>query len=184
MDQIANAPSSYANEYDMVPRWGVLHCTRDILSNCYAGAVFVRMGASGHMLNQHYLDPMFPTPSRSDQRQPTDTEDASPVSADSFLDQKVSVDSDMLLKRRNTQRKAAGILRSESGGLEFGDGELVHSHCDSNGRPNGGGALAGGDQTMCFGRTDSGKLLGEEARGKTVRELSRLWRYQGGKSPE
>lgn len=169
----------------MVPRWGVLHCTRDILSNCYAGAVFVRMGASGHMFNQHYLDVMFPAFSGGVQKRKnllTDTEDPLPVS-DPFFDQRVGVDSTMLLKRRATERMVAGILRSESSGLEFGDGELVHGHRDRNGRSNSG-ASGGGDPTMCFGRTDSGKLLGEEARGKTVRELSRLWRYQGGKSPE
>ena len=128
---------------------------------------------------------MFPTLSGGvvQKKHLTDTEDASPMSH-SFLDQKVSVDSDMLLQRRDTERQVAGILRSESGGLEFGDGELVHGHRDGGNGWSNGGASGGADQTMCFGRTDSGKLLGEEARGKTVRELSRLWRYQGGKSPE
>lgn len=37
----------YANEYDMVPRWGVLHSVQDVLDVRYAGSVFVRMGASG-----------------------------------------------------------------------------------------------------------------------------------------
>ena len=37
----------YANEYDLVPRWGVLHSVQDVLNTRYAGSVFVRMGASG-----------------------------------------------------------------------------------------------------------------------------------------
>ena len=37
----------YANEYDIVPRWGVLHSVQDVLQTRYAGSVFVRMGASG-----------------------------------------------------------------------------------------------------------------------------------------
>lgn len=37
----------YANEYDIVPRWGVLHSVQDVLNTRYAGSIFVRMGASG-----------------------------------------------------------------------------------------------------------------------------------------
>lgn len=44
----------YANEYDMVPRWGVLHSVQDVLDIRYAGSVFVRMGASG-MFNYNLL---------------------------------------------------------------------------------------------------------------------------------
>ena len=52
----------YANEYDLICRWGVLHCTESELNHRYAGSVFVRMGATGHMLNQHYLNNIFPIP--------------------------------------------------------------------------------------------------------------------------
>ena len=41
----------YANEYDLVPRWGVLHSVQDILKTRYAGSVFVRKGASGKRKN-------------------------------------------------------------------------------------------------------------------------------------
>ena len=37
----------YANELDLVPRWGVLHSVNDVLQTRYAGSVFIRMGASG-----------------------------------------------------------------------------------------------------------------------------------------
>ena len=37
----------YVNEYDLVPRWGVLHSVQDVLETRYAGSVFVRLGASG-----------------------------------------------------------------------------------------------------------------------------------------
>ncbi|KAL8678644.1 MAG: hypothetical protein Q9224_007100, partial [Gallowayella concinna] len=50
----------YANEYDMVPRWGVLYAVSNLLNNRYAGNVFIRAGASGHMFVDHYLDPIFP----------------------------------------------------------------------------------------------------------------------------
>lgn len=37
----------YANEYDLVPRWGVLHSVQDVLDTRYAGSIFIRVGASG-----------------------------------------------------------------------------------------------------------------------------------------
>ena len=37
----------YANEFDLVPRWGVLHSVKDVLDTRYAGSIFIRVGASG-----------------------------------------------------------------------------------------------------------------------------------------
>lgn len=50
----------YCNEFDMVTRWGVLFNNRDNPARPYAGPVFVRRGASGHLFDEHYLDMMFP----------------------------------------------------------------------------------------------------------------------------
>jgi len=47
----------YANHGDFVSVWGVLNFIK--LSNRYMGRLFTRQG-SGHQLNQHYLDNMFP----------------------------------------------------------------------------------------------------------------------------
>ncbi|KAF2739242.1 hypothetical protein EJ04DRAFT_484800 [Polyplosphaeria fusca] len=47
----------YANNGDFVARWGVLAFTR--MQYRYMGRVFVRAG-TGHLLNQHYLNVMFP----------------------------------------------------------------------------------------------------------------------------
>ena len=154
----------YANEKDMVPRWGVLHCVQDILNNRYAGSVFVRMGASGHLFNQHYMDAMFPLKGPDTVWQ-----------ASSFLDHQVKVDKKLATKRENVAISKLGVMRRESG-LEFGNGQVIH---DGAGVING----HGGNTVMAFGRTDSGRVLSEEAQGKTVRELSRLWRYEGGQSP-
>lgn len=46
----------YANSRDFVSRFGVLHFAH--ISNRYMGRLFVQ-DASGHMLNQHYLNTMF-----------------------------------------------------------------------------------------------------------------------------
>lgn len=54
----------YANEYDVIPRWGVLHSICDIQTNRYAGSVFVRMHQSGHMFNQHVRSLQWEDPSQ------------------------------------------------------------------------------------------------------------------------
>ncbi|KAL6302978.1 hypothetical protein BKA93DRAFT_735908 [Sparassis latifolia] len=50
----------YANGRDFVSRWGVLHFAASACANRFAGRVFEQRGASGHQLDQHYLDTMFP----------------------------------------------------------------------------------------------------------------------------
>lgn len=91
-----------------------------------------------------------------------------PALQDSFLDQVVDVDEETIRRRDAT---ALDIQRRESG-LLFGDGERL---------ADGGEE---GPAVISFSRTSSGRLMVEEARGKTVRQLSRLWRYEGGRSPE
>ena len=154
----------YANEKDMVPRWGVLHCVQDILNNRYAGSVFVRMGASGHLFNQHYMDAMFPLGGPDTVWQ-----------SSSFLDHQVKVDNKLAMEKENVAISKIGVVRRESG-LEFGNGQVIH---DSASVING----HADNTVMAFGRTSSGRVLSEEAQGKTVRQLSRLWRYEGGHSP-
>ena len=167
----------YANELDMVSRWGVLHCTQDILNNRYAGSVFVRMGASGHLFNQHYMDAMFPLPGETTQSLP-----------EIFLERFAEVAEKLAMKRESTAVGNVGAMRRESG-LEFGDGQVIYDGLDMmNGQyPNASGTndprRISDNTVMTFARTTTGRLLAEEAQGKTVRELSRLWRYQGGRSP-
>ena len=159
----------YANEFDMVPRWGVLHSTRSILSNRYAGSVFVRMGASGHMFNQHYMGGMFSTLHPNQDHPANEKEGRN----DPFLDRVVNVDTLTVSRRQNSTMQQAGLFKTNTG-LQFGDGEQV----------SGNGQAGGDDPTMTFDRTDSGRLLSEEFSGKTVRQLSRFWRYQGGRTPD
>lgn len=160
----------YANEDDMVPRWGVLHGTRDVLKNRDAGSVFVRKCASGHMFNQHYMDPIFPIP-----------EENAHWLRNSFLDRIIRVDEKLSVERDNEIDSSMTFMRSKSG-LEFGDGEVVPESQTEVGSSKSGSAEDPG-ALLTFSRTDSGRLLVEEARGKTVRQLSHLWKYQGGRSP-
>jgi hypothetical protein len=52
----------YANMKDFVSQFGVLEFLRfqsEFPLNVYAGRLFIRPNASGHLFVQHYLDPMF-----------------------------------------------------------------------------------------------------------------------------
>lgn len=144
----------------MVPRWGVLGSTRSLLSNRYSGDVFVRMRASGHMFVQHYMNPIFSNQDRPVSRQ-----------ASGFFDQVVNVDEATVNRREAAALEDLSVKRRESG-LQFGSGERIEDGGES------------GAEVLSFDRTKSGTLMVEEAKGKTVGELSRLWKYQGGKSPK
>lgn len=161
----------YANEWDMVPRWGVLHCIQGVLDNRYAGSVFVRMGASGHMFNQHYMDPMFPL-SGEEAHPPTHC----------FLDTMVKVEEMLAIEREDTAVSSMGLMRRQSS-LDFCDCQIVPGQPSSTDGTAHNEINGTKDGFMTFARTNSGRLMAEQAQGKTVRELSRLWRYQGGRSP-
>ena len=137
----------------MIARWGVLHSTMATLDNRYNGSVFVRMGATGHMFNQHYMDAMFPR----------DTQ------IDDFLDKVVDFDMVTAIGREKAATRKLGLMRRESGfgstAASLPDEETRSSDISINFIPQGM------------------KVTAPEVEGKTVRELSRLWRYQGGASP-
>ncbi|KAL9640120.1 MAG: hypothetical protein Q9204_000837 [Flavoplaca sp. TL-2023a] len=113
----------YANEYDMVPRWGVLYAISKLLHNRYAGNVFIRDKATGHLFVDHYLGPIFPVRKRGNSKVSTKTnqgaangngyanghhsettnENMHLEEALSYLNSTVDVDEAIPLKRRNTQ---------------------------------------------------------------------------------
>lgn len=138
------------------------------------------------MFNQHYLNPMFP-PSKV-QRLATkgkknvkwkfegkvagnDADRIEDESDEPFLDRIVTTDGELAIRRDFTELAEISVMRRESG-LEFGDGQVL-KECGNN----------NSDGCLTFLRTASDRLLVEEAKDKTVRELSRLWKYIGGKSP-
>ena len=165
----------------MVSRWGALYNITKVLNNRYSGTVFVRMRATGHLFNQHYLSVIFPLPSTK----PDPKTNGSGINglkslddiADSFLDSIVNVDENLALKREGT---AVGILRRGSAPFGSGDGKTMQV---ANGKLlNGTKAGVGGIEFLENGVATEGS--GRGARGRSVRELSRLWRYLGGGSPK
>lgn len=170
----------------MVPRWGVLRNTTEVLNNRYSGTIFVRMDASGHMFNQHYMDVMFPAAlglaSVPNHTRPEAVPDPIQALLDEFLDKVVDVDEKLARKRENIAIQNMGLMRRESG-IEFGDGQALPVGIIVNG--DGGVPHDGADAGIGFINAGDHAILGlgREAQGKTVRELSRLWMYLGGRSP-
>ena len=155
----------YVNELDLIPRWGVLYNVVQVLDNKYSGKIFVRMGTSGHLLNQHYLDPMFPLER---------------AAAGSFLDQVVDVDEKLAERRESVAARHVAFMRRESaqqstngGTIDWGDGSTIPVGIIVNGEEKAGDMAINFVEPRTF----------HEARGKTVRQLSRLWRYTDGGSP-
>lgn len=138
------------------------------------------------MLIQHYLDVMFPIPSSAPQVQ--DEHDAEEVVAgkvdESFLDKVVDVDETTANRRESTAARKLGIMRRDSGFEEFGnEEEEVVNNAD-----NGRGLGVNGESRVRFGGLSSQAspvvgAAGKEARGKTTRQLSRLWMYLDGGDP-
>ena len=178
----------YCNSEDMVTRWGVLYSVKNLLGNRFCGHVFINEGASGHMLNQHYLANMFPI------HPPTANGSDSDVP---FLDQLVEVDSATVTKRDDNATQQLKIARQHSLPLdasysqtrisasrlriysnpgfetvELGEGDIITE-----------GDLAGAEGSrITITRGRSAEVV-KQSRGKTVRDLSRLWRYMGGECP-
>lgn len=151
----------------MVPRWGVLYNVMQILDNRFTGRVFVRMGATGHMFNQHYFDAMFPLDH---------------ASAGTFLDQVVDVDEKLAIRRESKAVQQVSVMRREStkqspndDALDWGDRDRIPVDLIVNGE------APSGSENLLINFIDS--QSGSDARGMTVRQLSRLWKYVDGASP-
>ncbi|KAL8639322.1 MAG: hypothetical protein Q9226_008882, partial [Calogaya cf. arnoldii] len=175
----------YANEKDMVPRWGVLYSTCKLLNNRYAGNVFIRDKATGHMFVDHYLDPIFPIRKGSDQKSAVkakkgqangngDTNGQSLTNGEvhveealSYLDAIVDVDEAIPLKRRNTgPLKPLANLKDQKNYGTMQNHQVPASTTNGTAKPNSRGIVDGFDVI-------GGEVLMEQAaRGKTVKELS------------
>ncbi|MCJ1399605.1 hypothetical protein MMC11_002807 [Xylographa trunciseda] len=155
----------YINELDLVPRWGVLYNVCQVLDNRYCGNVFVRIGATGPLFNQHYMDPMFPL-------------DAAFLGG--FLDQIVDVDDGLRIcggtetagQVEKSRRKSAEPKNGTSKNLERTGVETENSVIMDGGTPSGAVLINFAEPNAA-----------QDARGKTVRQISRLCKYLDGGSP-
>ncbi|KAH7124063.1 hypothetical protein B0J11DRAFT_568956 [Dendryphion nanum] len=142
----------YATDGDFVARWGVLGFSR--MENRYMGRVFIRSGM-GHLLNQHYLNMMFPL--GKDQR----TLESNP-----FMDGEVDFSSDGAVDKARD-----GIFETM---LNGGNGAVTAIVEDMHSPV----------EPVSLSRAESileAKLAQKKPK---VRDFSRLWEYRDGKKPE
>ncbi|KAL8823813.1 MAG: hypothetical protein Q9191_005530 [Dirinaria sp. TL-2023a] len=178
----------YCNEYDMIARWGPLYNITTVLDNRYCGRVFVRMGATGHLFNQHYLDAMFPQASANQEDHTNGHSNG--ISkldhmANDFLNTVVDVHESLAWNRESTALSKMGVMRRESEEgpfFEFGDGKVVPVDALVDGKAKGRKKGEMSIELLNGGTGEDSNIT--DARGKPVRELSRLWMYLGGGSPK
>ncbi|KAI4090574.1 MAG: hypothetical protein LQ344_004621 [Seirophora lacunosa] len=172
----------YANEYDMVPRWGVLYAIRSLLTDRYAGEVFVRTGATGHMFVEHYLDPIFPLPGHQSKDKSTGSARARRVNADAdhgvdvaedYLDAIVDVDTDTEKRRAGAEPKSV-VHKHES---------TVHKMGEQRIAPEMNGLATPAAENGDANATIDARANLTFVKGKKVKELSRLWKYLDGAVP-
>jgi hypothetical protein len=159
----------YAHAGDFVARWGVLHFTKppnptpanaespnDPFINRFMGRIFIQR-ASGHMLNQHYLESMFTL-------NPKTRIGCAPTNA--FMEQHVSTvetPGDVINKRTSVLDSLVDIIE---------DGERVERGVSLR---NVGTPVD--VEFRGVGRTETGSLEYK------VKDLSRLWGYRNGMIP-
>jgi hypothetical protein len=192
----------YCNSQDMVTRWGALYSAKSILQNRFCGHIFINEGASGHMLNQHYLSDMFPLYNRrAGACHALNTSSDSKHNGVPFLDRIVNVDTATVTQRKSNLVHQLAVMRHESAPLHPDDhshaahSSHVHDIHDICSRSEHEGlSLTLGEGKKLQSQDLSGaegsrisvvKVPHPEDKyvGKTVRQLSRLWRYLDGAVP-
>jgi hypothetical protein len=170
----------YALASDIFARCGVLHNTRNVLDNRFCGRVFVLNESNiprpnstitsttggGFMLNEHYLDLLFPTDAHH-------TFDV--------LNQVVDVDTETAEKREFT---AQGVALPQKSNTRHGGENGSRSQPDSTDVSPKSKNRANWETAAAMGVNGvrKARVAAKECEGKTVKQLSRLWRYvQGGR---
>ncbi|KAK4192244.1 hypothetical protein QBC35DRAFT_424547 [Podospora australis] len=159
----------YAHTTDFVALWGVLHFSTSSLSSTtlprFIGRVFARTTPrGGHQMVQHYLDGMFPLARSS---------------------------SGELLRDPQTGVIVGGCLDGE-GENEFMESEVVLGGSDNpdGGEREGDEEEDDEDEPVLVELHGASPVLERRLRRKQtqvkvkVKELSRLWQYRNGRSPE
>lgn len=179
----------YALASDIFARCGVLHNTRNVLDNRFCGRVFVLddgqisktngksfpANGGGFLMIEHYLDLLFPNEGRD---------------AGDILNQVVHVDIETAEKREFTAQGVALPQKSTKPARIC----PKHGGEDSPSVSPKTKFSSGGERAekrtswemaaaMNVGGLGEAKVAARECEGRTVKQLSRLWRYLHGARP-
>ncbi|KAG5922859.1 hypothetical protein E4U53_003643 [Claviceps sorghi] len=148
----------YAHGNDFVALWGVLHFARSKLASAqiprFMGRIFSRAAGRGHLLNQHYLDAMFPLKRDPETGQLTGADEDN-----AFMEETVEIDDEVddVVNGKAQTRESFDITYLSTELLDSGD-------------------------AATFPPKDA--LAKKRSKGAVkVKELSRLWSYRNGQSP-
>lgn len=163
---------------DLVARCGIMHHSMCLLDNRFCGRIFV-VNRPGFTFSQ-YLDMMFPSAMMRKH-------------AISLLDEVPEIDISMAEKREFTAQGMSSPLRPMMMQMMKNmGGEEMMSGIGMNGMDGKmmDGMRSGmkGDKRSSWNMSGSdsvatARMCAQECEGKTMRQLSRLWRYAGGARP-
>lgn len=152
---------------DMMARCGIMHHMINLMDNRFCGRMFV-INRPGFTFPQ-YLSMMFPPPS------------STPKKSRIILNEMSKINISTAEKREFTAQGVTGPLKplnlmkhmSVNGNGVNGNEEMMMKNRAASWNMMG----AGNDSVM------QARMCAKECEGKTVRQLSRLWRYAGGMRP-
>ena len=163
----------YCNEHDFVARFGALHFSKDKLSNRFVGKIFENKGHGGHLLNQHYLSPMFAGDSSDFLEMVVEVEEDKAV-------QRAQVSSEEMTREEPRSSRSLPPARTK---FRMASVE-VPNHLDQMRTLGRSIAVPTPGTGWGSAAEASTRASVEILRGRTVKELSRLWRYKDGRSPD
>ncbi|KAI7279376.1 hypothetical protein KC345_g5409 [Hortaea werneckii] len=165
----------YAHSGDFVAQWGILNFTK--LANRFMGRVFERPG-DGHLLNQHYLNAMFPL-----------GDDGTVREKNEFMETAVQFTEPKYCGSEAVSHGTAPALPVGSGVVRATNGINSSSH-----RSRQEGMLeslithmtpttGGGSSLVQDVNSPVQKIVNRQSSTLRVKDFSRLWQYRNGKSP-
>ncbi|KAI6824418.1 hypothetical protein KC332_g9188 [Hortaea werneckii] len=165
----------YAHNGDFVAQWGILNFTN--VPNRFMGRVFERPG-DGHLLNQHYLNAMFPlgddgTVKEKNEFMETAVQVAEPKDCDSKAASHETVPA--LPVGSGIVRATNGITGSSHSNRREGMLESLITHMSPT--------AEGGSSLIQDVNSPVQKIASRQSSTLRVKDFSRLWQYRNGKSP-
>lgn len=165
----------YAHSGDFVAQWGILNFTT--VPNRFMGRVFERPG-DGHLLNQHYLNAMFPL-----------GHDGSVKEKNEFMETAVKLAEPKDLDFETASHETASATPVRSGFVRATNGITSSAHRNrqegmlesliTHMKPS----VEGGNSLVQDVNSPVQKIVSRQSSTLRVKDFSRLWQYRNGKSP-